>query len=223
MNVNWAEFQAGLLEFLLAKKSDEAIALAREALGRGASPAEFFEKCVTPVLIEIGNRFETLDIFLPEMVVAAEIVQELNDRVITPALELASQDKPTSSLGKVLLATVQGDLHDIGKSMVALMLRVNGFEVIDLGIDVSPSTIVEQAEKEQVDIIGMSALLTTCLPYMKDTVDYLAGTGLRDKYAVIIGGAAPTADFAEQVGVDGYGHSAAEAVTLCRNLMKERA
>jgi 5-methyltetrahydrofolate--homocysteine methyltransferase len=223
MSINWEERQASLLDFLLQGNSDEAVTLARAALAEGASPAEFFERCITPVLVEIGNRFETLEIFLPEMMIAAEIVQTINDEVINPALKQDSAAVRSAPQGKVLLATVQGDLHDIGKSMVGLLLKVNGFEVIDLGIDVPPATIAEEAEKQTVDVIGMSALLTTCLPFMKDTVDYLVETGMRDKYAVIIGGAAPTADFAEKIGADAFGNSAAEAVSICRRLMKAAA
>lgn len=218
MNINWEGKQASLLDFLLAGDSAEAVALARAALAEGASPAEFFERCITPVLVEVGNRFETLEIFLPEMMIAAEIVQTINDEVINLAIQEDNAAR-SASLGKVLLATVQGDLHDIGKSMVALLLKVNGFEVIDLGINVPPATIAEEAEKLHVDVIGMSALLTTCLPFMKDTMDYLVETGRRDKYAVIIGGAAPTAAFAEEIGADAFANSAAEAVNICRRLM----
>ncbi len=222
MNMNWEEQQAILLDMLLSAKSDEAVSLTRELLNQGAAATEFFEQCATPVLLEIGKRFETLDIFLPEMVVAAEIVQEINDQVINPALEAGASDERSAPLGKVLLATVQGDLHDIGKSMVALMLKVNGFEVVDMGIDVAPSAIIQRAQQEQVDIIGLSTLLTTCLPYVKDTIDYFVEKGIRDKYAIIIGGAAPTSEFAARVGVDAYGHSAAEAVTICRELTNKQ-
>ena len=143
----------------------------------------------------------------------------MNDEVINPAID-AAQSKKIEALGKVLLATVQGDLHDIGKNMVGLMLKVNGFDVVDLGTNVSPSDIVNRANEEKVDIIGMSSLLTTCLPYMKDVYDYLEGKGIRNQYAVIIGGAATTPNFADDVGADGFGHSAAEAVTLCQKIMK---
>jgi methylmalonyl-CoA mutase cobalamin-binding domain/chain len=223
MSINWEDKQASLLDSLLKGNSDDAVALTRATLAERASPAEFFERCITPVLVEVGNRFETLEIFLPEMMIAAEIVQAINDEVINPALKRNSTAARSESQGKVLLATVQGDLHDIGKSMVGLLLKVNGFEVIDLGIDVPPATIAEEAEKQAVNVIGMSALLTTCLPFMKDTVDYLVETGMRNKYAVIIGGAAPTADFAKKIGADAFGNSAAEAVSICRKLTQAPA
>jgi len=215
---NLEKTQKDFLEILLAGDSEKAVSLAREVLDGGTAPTEFFETCISPSLEEIGKRFETLDIFLPEMVTAAEVVQTVNDQVITPAVETSDSEGITSA-GKVLMATVQGDLHDIGKNMVVLMLKVNGFEVVDLGTNVSPSEIVERAESEGVNIIGMSSLLTTCLPYMKDVFDYLDGKDTRNEYAVIMGGAATTPEFSEEMGANGYGHSAAEAVALCQKIM----
>jgi len=215
---NLENVQKDFLEILLAGDSKKAVTLAKEVLEGGTAPTEFFEKCISPSLEEIGKRFETLDIFLPEMVTAADVVQTVNDKVITPAVE-ASESEGITSAGKVLMATVQGDLHDIGKNMVVLMLKVNGFEVVDLGTNVSPSEIVERAESESVNIIGMSSLLTTCLPYMKDVFDYLDGKDTRNEYAVIMGGAATTPEFSEEMGANGYGHSAAEAVALCQKIM----
>ncbi len=215
---NLETVQKDFLEALLSGDADKAVEIASETLDQEVSPTEFFQKCISPSLEEVGKRFETLDIFLPEMVTAADVVQEVNDKVITPAVE-ASHAEKIKPLGKVLMATVHGDLHDIGKNMVALMLKVNGFEVIDLGTNVSPSEIVDRAQSEGVNIIGMSSLLTTCLPYMKDVYDYLEGKGIRDQYHVIIGGAATTPDFADDVGADGHGNSAAEAVELCKRLL----
>lgn len=212
------EYQPRFLKHLLDGNTDEALALARELLEKGGKPMEFFEMCVGPSLKEIGQRFENLDIFLPEMVVAAEVVQQLNMRVLNPAIELEKSDQVISA-GKVLLATVQGDLHDIGKNMVDMMLQVNGYQVINLGIDVPTDSIVERAEVENVDIIGLSALLTTTLPYMKDVISYLEGKGIRKKYKVIVGGAAPTPEYAKEIGADGHGRNAADAVALCNQLM----
>lgn len=215
---NQSEIQAELLDCLLNEDPERALALTARMLDSGVSPAEFFAEAITPTLVEIGSRFERLDIYLPEMVIAAEIVQRINDEIIQPRIA-ADQQARSEPLGRVLLATVQGDLHDIGKNMVALLLRVNGFEVVDLGINVPPAEIVARAEQEGVDIIGMSSLLTTCLPYMKDMVDLLEAKGLRRKYAVIVGGAAPTPEFSAKIGVDAQGHTAAEAVRICRELM----
>lgn len=215
---NWETLQPKFIEYMLAGNEDAAVTLAREALESGSSPMEFFENCIAPSLKQVGKRFETLDIFLPEMVTAADTVERVNTEVINPAVA-KDQGDVNMSLGKVLLATVQGDLHDIGKNMVGLMLKVNGFEVIDMGTSVSPSDIIDRAEQENVDIIGMSALLTTCLPYMKDVGDLLDGKGLRDKYSVIIGGAATTPDIVEEMGANAYGSSAADGVDKCKMLL----
>ena len=220
MGVNWEELSQTFMDYLLEEETDQATQLARDTLAGGETPGDFFSFCITPALVEIGSRFERLEIFLPEMVFAAEIVQEVNDTVIQPHIE-ASGGQSDFSLGKVLLATVEGDLHDIGKNIVGVMLSVNGFTVIDMGVDVSPAAIVEKAEQEEVDIIGMSSLLTGCLPFMQDVVGLLEAKRDREKYAVIIGGAAPTDDFAKSIRVDAHGHSSAEAVSICRSIMKD--
>jgi len=216
------ELQPLLLEYLLAGNAAEALALAQKALDDGAKPMEFFEVCIGPSLKDIGQRFETLDIFLPEMVIAAEVVQKVNEQVINPAIE-ADNSEEIISAGKVLLATVQGDLHDIGKNMVDMMLQVNGYQVINMGIDVPADTIVAKAEEENVDIIGLSALLTTTLPYMHDVISFLEGKGIRHKYKVIVGGAAPTPEYTQEIGADGHGRNAAAAVELCNQIMTIKA
>jgi len=175
---------------------------------------------MTPVLEEIGRMFEELEIFIPELTIAGEIVQAISDKVTNPALAATSQQRAPE--GKVVLGTVQGDLHNIGKNMVSLMLGVHGFTVIDLGTNVPPAEFVTRAEKERADIIGLSALLTTTLPYMRDVLDRLVALGLRDKYRVIIGGAPTSPDIARQFGADAYGVNAAEAVRICRELMAGR-
>jgi methylmalonyl-CoA mutase cobalamin-binding domain/chain len=221
--MDWEKQASEFVEILLEEEAEKALSLTRKLLGQGVTPTEFFEKCITPALEDIGGRFERLDIFLPEMVEAAEIVEQINNQVIKPALaeSLARGDVQSLSgpVGKVCLATIQGDLHDIGKNMVALMLQVNGFEVIDMGTNVAPAAIIERAAQEDADIIGLSSLLTSCLPYMKDVVDFLEGQGTRDRYAVVVGGAAPTAEFVAEIGANAHGHTAAEAVTICKKIM----
>ncbi len=223
MNTDWKAVEKEFADMLIAGVAEPALDRTRQLLAAGVSPLDFFQLCITPAMVEVGRQCETLDIFLPEMVVAAEIVKRINDEILQPALAAGGNAAAVQSLGKVALASVQGDLHDIGKNMVALMLKVNGFEVVDLGTNVPPADIVDRAVKERVDIIGLSSLLTTCLPYMKDTVDYLKARGLRDHYAVIIGGAAPTEAYAQAIGVDAQGHTAAEAVRICRDIMSSRA
>ena len=223
MNNDWKVIQDEFVRILIDGETESAVRKTRQLLADGITPLDFFQHCITPAMVEIGNQFETLEIFLPEMVMAAEIVQKINEEIIQPALVSNSDGKAYDSvIGKVALATVQGDLHDIGKNMVALMLKVNGFEVTDFGTNISPMEIVDRAVKENVDIIGMSSLLTTCLPYMKDVVDTLMARGIRDKFAVIIGGAAPNEEFAQKIGADAQGHSAAEAVKICKEIMQSK-
>ena len=215
MIIDWNATQAAFLKCLLEDQRLEASQIAQSALNSGATPTEFFENCITPALTEVGNRFETLDIFLPEMVNASEIVKEVNQLVIQPAIK-ALGSTSQGPAGRVLMATIEGDLHDIGKNIVCAILDVSGFEVIDMGVDVSPHDIVERAGQTHTEIIGLSSLLTSCLPYMKDVIDLLKMKGVRDHYFVMIGGAAPTEAFALEVGADAQGHTAADAVRLCR-------
>ncbi|MDR3573252.1 MAG: cobalamin-dependent protein [Anaerolineaceae bacterium] len=223
MNVIWEPDWKEFADLLLLGEPEPALEKTRQLLAEGITAVDFFQQCVTPAMVEVGNRFETLDIFLPEMVGAAEIVKRIDEEIIQPSLLLNGNDRAgVGAVGKVALASVQGDLHDIGKNMVALMLRANGFEVVDLGVNVSPSEIVERAEQEKVNIIGLSSLLTTCLPYMKDVIDYLKARGTREKFAVIIGGAAASEEFAKAIGADGQGHSAPEAVRICKEVMSSK-
>jgi 5-methyltetrahydrofolate--homocysteine methyltransferase len=218
---DWLLLQQDMENTLLNGNVEHGISMANLTLEQGVTPLEFFQNCIIPSLAKIGKMFEDLEIFLPELVIAAETVQQINEVVIKPAIE-ARKTEESISAGKVLLATVKGDLHDIGKNMVALMLRINGFEVIDLGINVDPTEIVHKAEVEQVDMIGMSSLLTTCLPYMKDVIDFLDQKSMRGQYHVIIGGAAVNPDFCRQIGADEFGKSATEAVTICKNVMSNK-
>lgn len=220
MQHDWQKLKDEWVDLLLSGQEASAIDQARALLAEGVSPQGFFESLITPSLEEIGRRFEELDIFLPELATAGETVQAISDAVVNPALEAAEQQR--AHQGTVVLGTVQGDLHNIGKNMVGLMLSVHGFTVIDLGTNVSPVEFVNRAEKERADIIAMSALLMTTLPYMKDVVDRLVALGLRDKYRVIIGGAPTSLEVAEKFGVDAYGANAAEAVRICRELVASR-
>jgi methanogenic corrinoid protein MtbC1 len=217
---HWEAIRAEYLDLLLDGVPEPAIERTRQLLATGVTPLDFFQQVITPVLAEIGRRFEELEIFLPELATAGETVKAVSDTVINPALAAASQTQMRQ--GKVVLGTVQGDLHDIGKNMVGLMLGVHGFDVIDLGTNIPPAEFVNRAEKEQADIIAMSALLMTCLPYMKDVLDRLGGLGLRHKYAVIVGGAPTSPEYARSIGADAYGTNAAEAVRVCQELVQSR-
>ena len=195
---------------------DAAVGAARAALEAGTAPADIFTDCIAPVLQDVGDKFSRLEIFLPEMVLSADAAKAVI-AVLDPVLKEAQLDSPIA--GKVVICTVAGDIHDIGKNMVATMLEISGFEVIDLGTDVAVADLIRTAREHDVDIIAMSSLLTTSLPYMKDTLDILAGSGERERFKVIVGGGPLTPDWADSVGADGYGADSSQAVALARSLV----
>ena len=205
------EFVTKLLE---ESNNDVIISWTKEVLKQGVPPLSFFDQVFTPGMAEIGEKFSRLDIFLPELMDSAEKAKALSDQVLAPLLV---KDTTSNSLmrGKVLICSVKGDLHDIGKNMVSLMLQVNGFEVIDMGVNVAPRDILGRAKEQEVDIIALSSLMTTSMPYMKEVVELRDGFNLKSKFAVIVGGAPITKEYSEAIGADSFGHDAVEAVQKC--------
>jgi methylmalonyl-CoA mutase cobalamin-binding domain/chain len=212
--------QEGLQQAIDGADTTLGIQTAQAALAEGASPLEFFQGVVEPVLTDIGDRFARLEIFLPELMKAGLVVKAVQQQVLEPAIRNSSAE--SSSLGTVVIGTCQGDIHDIGKNMVALMLQVNGFKVVDLGTNVSPRGFIDAARREEADIIALSSLLTPSMPYIKDVINLLNGFGLRERFLVVAGGAPVTREWAQTVGADGFGEDAVEAVDVCRKLMAER-
>ena len=202
------EFVVKLLE---EDNTEQIIAWTREILEKGTKPLDFFDHVFTPGMAEIGNKFSRLDIFLPELMDSAEKAKAISDQVLAPLL-VKNTASNSMSRGKVIIASVKGDLHDIGKNMVSLMLQVNGFEVIDMGVNVAPRDILERAKEQAVDIVGLSSLMTTSMPYMTEVVELRDGFGLKDKFAIIVGGAPITKEYSEAIGADAFGHDAVEAV-----------
>ncbi|MGB9727085.1 MAG: cobalamin B12-binding domain-containing protein [Nitrososphaeria archaeon] len=182
-----------------------------KALEAGATPQEIILKSVAEGMEIVGKKFEASEYFLSELIVAGEIGKE-----ITKILEPYLKGEEIKKIGKVVIGTVRGDLHDIGKNIVAMMLEAAEFKVIDLGADVPPEKFVEAVKQEKPDIVGMSALLTVTMVEMKNVIDALKEAGLRDKVKVIIGGAAVTEDYAKSIGADGYGANAVEGVRICK-------
>lgn len=197
---------------------DQLIAWAQDILNQGMTPLSFFDQVFTPGMAEIGDKFSRLDIFLPELMDSAEKAKALSDQVLAPLLVKDSTSKSLAR-GKVLIASVKGDLHDIGKNMVSLMLQVNGFDVIDMGVNVAPRDILEKAKEQQVDMIALSSLMTTSMPYMKEVVELRDGFNLKANFAIIVGGAPITREYAEAIGADSFGHDAVEAVQQCLLLL----
>ncbi|MCL4458943.1 MAG: corrinoid protein [Chloroflexi bacterium] len=190
--------------------------LAQQALGAGLSPSNIFEECITPTLQQIGDKFKRLEIFLPEMMLSADVVKGIT-RVLEPVIFKEKGSVP--SQGKVVIGTAQGDVHDIGKNMVATMLEVSGFKVYNLGVDVSTAAFLSKAREVRADIIAISSLLTTSTPFMKDVISFLEGARERNEYRVVVGGGPVTREWAQRIGADGYGKDAAEAVSVCRELV----
>jgi len=204
-----------LIEAIRNGEPETAGALAQQAVDAGLSPLEIFDTWVAPVLAEVGDQFGRLEIFLPEMIMAGDAAKAVIDVLQPVLLELGTG---SMVLGKVVIGTAAGDVHDIGKNMVAAMLEVNGFEVINLGTDVSPQDFLKTARSEDVDIIAISSLLTTSLPYIKDVLAVLEETGEKG-FSVMVGGGPVTAEWATEVGADGYGKDAAEAVTAAKEII----
>ncbi|OGO20967.1 MAG: hypothetical protein A2Z14_14735 [Chloroflexi bacterium RBG_16_48_8] len=202
----------------LSGNTQVAVDRSRQVIDGGMSALDFFEQVFSPAMEQVGDRFGRLEIYLPELIEAADIAREVSEQVIQPNLE----DGGVTKRGTVLIASVKGDLHDIGKNMVALMLDVNGFEVIDMGVDVGTREIIDRAKEVNADIVGLSSLMTTSMPYMKEVVEMVKGFGLKDKFAVIVGGAPITPQYSDEIGADAFGRDAIEAVEKCIDLMEKR-
>lgn len=192
--------------------------VAGEILSAGINPLVAIKQGATKGLDEIGERFQRLEAFLPELIRAGEAMKACL-AVFMPHIK--PEDEGGIKLGRVVIGTVAGDIHDIGKSIVATMLTVTGFEVYDLGTNVSVKRFVEKAAEVEAKIIGLSALLTQSSYYQHEVIKYLKDTGLRKKYYVVIGGAAVTPEWATEIGADGYGKLAIHACQLAKRLATE--
>ena len=186
----------------------------KKALDEGASAEQILKGALIMGMNDVGRDFKDGILFVPEVLIAARAMHAAMD-VLKPLL--AEADVP--SAGKFAMGTVKGDLHDIGKNLVNMMMEGGGYEVIDLGTDVAPEKFVEAIKSETPDLLGMSALLTTTMPSMKATLDALEAAGVRDQVKVMIGGAPVTQKYADEIGADGYAADAASAVDLARELL----
>ena len=186
---------------------------ANGALAEGVLAGDLLNEAMIPAMAEVGRLFEANEYYVPEMLIAARAMKA-GLAILRP--QLVEED--VEPKGKVALGTVKGDLHDIGKNLVAIMIEGAGFEIVDLGVDVSPEKFV-QAAQDGADVVGLSALLTTTMPSMKTTIEALEEAGLRDKVKIIIGGAPVTQKYADEIGADGYGRDAASAANLTKDLL----
>jgi 5-methyltetrahydrofolate--homocysteine methyltransferase len=202
-----------LQEAVIKGDAKAAAAATQAALAAGVTPLSIVTEHLVPAMDEVGRRFECQDYFVPEMLLSARAMKASME-IVRPLLA-ASGAEP---IGRVVIGTVQGDLHDIGKNLVASMLEGGGFEVIDLGVNVEPRRFIEAASSRNAGLVALSALLTVTMPAMKTTIDAFAAAGLREKVKIMVGGAPVTEQYANTIGADGYSESAAGAVALARRL-----
>ena len=204
-------------EFLQKGRATNVKTLVQQALEEGVDAKEILNDGLLDGMMIIGGKFKRNEVFVPEVLVAARAMNAGMEVLAPKLVEMGNEP-----VGKAVIGTVKGDLHDIGKNLVVMMYKGAGFEVIDLGVDVEPETFVEKAEEVGADVIGMSALLTTTMPNMKGAIDLLNEKGIRDKYIVMIGGAPITESFAEEIGADYYTVDAATAAEVAKQAVLEK-
>ncbi|MEA4966426.1 MAG: cobalamin-dependent protein [Oscillospiraceae bacterium] len=206
-----ADYQK-MLDAMAELEEDDILDAAREIMENGGKDAGQCMKACQAGMDIVGKRFETGEYFVGDLVFAGDLMSQVIE-IIKPALAEDSRE----SYGKMILCTVKGDLHDIGKNIVKAMLNAGGFEVVDLGIDVAPETIVEEAKKQNITIVGLSGVLTLAIDSMKDTVDAFRAAGLREQVHIIIGGNPTSADACRLVGADAWAINPQDTVAACRN------
>lgn len=200
-----------LLEAVADLKEDEALKIVKEKLASGEDPLKILE--VTRNAVEIvGKRFENAEYFLPDLIMAGEILRQISE-IVKPELTKAQE---TKRLGKIVMGTVQGDIHDIGKDIVTFMLEVNGFEVHDIGIDVPAQKFVEKIREVKPQIVGLSGLLSVAFDSMKETIEAIEAAGLRNQVKIMIGGAQVDERVREYTGADAFGSDAMVAVSIAK-------
>ena len=208
-----AELLSKLSEQILACDAEGAKGAAQAILDAGLDPVEVLNTTVASTANEVGDKFESGEFYLPHLVLAGNAIEAASKvlQMGVPSGELAEKKV-------VVIGTVEGDMHSLGKNIVAMMLRASGFEVHDLGVDVKSSTFIQRAKEVGADLIGLSCLMTTTLPYQREVIEDLASQGLRDRFKVVIGGGPVTEEWAEEIGADGYGRDVTEAVRVAKVL-----
>jgi 5-methyltetrahydrofolate--homocysteine methyltransferase len=204
-----------LKEAIINGNSPAAKELTQRGLSEGIKPGQFFPNAIIPAMDEVGRRMRECEFFIPEVLIAARAARGATD-ILRPLLV---GDEAMRPVGIVVCGTIKGDLHDIGKNIVAMMLESAGFRIVDLGVDVGPEKIVDAVRREQATMVALSALLTTTMVNMKGAIEALAAAGLRDQVKVLVGGAPVTDAWARSIGADAYGKDAPAAVELARKLV----
>jgi len=208
-----ADFE-GLATAIISGKAPAAAELTQQALAEGAAPADILTKGLVAGMNVVGHKFKNNEFYVPEVLIAARAMKSAMEH-LRPVLA----ETGVEPVARVAIGTVRGDLHDIGKNLVSMMLEGAGFEIADLGVDVKPEQFVEAVQEKRAGVICLSALLTTTMPAMSDTIKALAEAGLRGKVKVMIGGAPVTQNYADEIGADGYAPDAASAVDKAKALL----
>jgi 5-methyltetrahydrofolate--homocysteine methyltransferase len=209
-----SELLGKMAESLIAGKIDEVVNLTKEALDGGAAPADILDQGLLAGMDVVGQRFKAEEMFIPEVLRCAKCMHGAME-ILRPLLA----ETGAESIGTLIIGTVKGDLHDIGKNLVGMMFEGAGFNVVDLGIDKEPQVFVDAIKEHKAKLIGMSALLTTTMPKMGETINAIKEAGIRDQVKILIGGAPITSSFAEEIGADGYASNAASAVEKGKELL----
>ena len=206
-----------LYDFTLVGNAPAVLDLTRTGLDMGLGPEVLLYEALIPSLEEVGARFERGDFFVPEMLIAGKAMAGALE-ILRPLLA----ETGAQTIGKIVMGTVKGDVHDIGKNLVNIMFEGAGFEVIDLGVQVAPEKFIDAIKQHQPDIVGFSAFLTTTMPMFKANINALQKSGLRDQVIVMVGGAPVTQEYADVVGADGYASDASAAVVKAKELLQRR-
>ena len=204
------EILKGLYEAVLNGDEEKAVLLTKQSIEAEIAPIDAIDKGLALGIKEVGDRFGRWEMFLPEMVASASAM-EASVKILEPYFEGGASRKK----GKVIMGAVKGDIHDIGMNIVIALLKVNGYEIIELGRDVPAPDFVDKAVELDAQIIGMSGLLTTSMPIMRDVIQMFSDGGNRDKFKILIGGGPTSTEYAAEIGADGYGDTANDAVNLC--------
>ncbi len=209
-----SELLGKMAETLIAGNIDEVVNLTKKALDEGAAPADILDQGLLAGMDVVGQRFKAEEMFIPEVLRCAKCMHGAME-ILRPLLA----ETGAESIGTLIIGTVKGDLHDIGKNLVGMMFEGAGFNVVDLGIDKEPQVFVDAIKEHNAKLIGMSALLTTTMPKMGETINAINEAGIRDQVKILVGGAPITAAFAEEIGADGYASNAASAVEKGKELI----
>lgn len=198
---------------------DKAIKGAKDSIDQGIDPLDSVENGLSPGMKIVGDKFDKMEVYLPELILAGKTFNAAL-KILEP--EIAKAGKNRKSSGTVVIGTVKGDIHTIGKEIVAMLMKVRGFEVHNLGENVSMSTFINKAVEVNADIIGMSSLLTTTMPRQKEVIDFIKEKGVRDQFIIMVGGGPVNQEWAQEIGADGYAETAEQAIALAEELIAGR-